>query len=71
MVRWKQDNEAGGLQLPGTGYIWTNNVDTIHNMWTSIVSDRVLNEVRGQWSATTISGRPSVIACSSIAPATR
>ena len=50
MVRWTQDNEAGGLQLPGTGYIWTNNVDTIHNMWTSIVSDRVLNEVRGQWS---------------------
>ena len=23
MVRWKQDNESGGLQLPGTGYIWT------------------------------------------------
>ena len=50
MVRWKQDNESGGLQLPGTGYIWTNNVDTLHNMWTSIISDRVLNEVRGQWS---------------------
>src|SRR5438034_5646949 len=50
MVRWKQDNEGGGLQLPGTGYIWTNNVDTLHNMWTSIISDRVLNEVRGQWS---------------------
>jgi len=50
MVRWKQDNEAGGLQLPGTGYIWTNNVDTIQNTWTSIVSDRLLNEVRGQWS---------------------
>src|SRR5258706_112221 len=50
MVRWKQDSESGGLQLPGTGYIWTNNVDTVHNMWTSIISDRVLNEVRGQWS---------------------
>lgn len=50
MVRWKQDNESGGLQLPGTGYIWTNNVDTIQNMWTSIVSDRLLNEVRAQWS---------------------
>ena len=50
MVRWKQDNEGGGLQLPGTGYIWDNNVDTLHNMWTSIVSDRLLNEVRGQWS---------------------
>src|SRR4029077_16312611 len=50
MVRWQQDNEAGGLQLPGTGYIWTNNVDTLHNMWTSIISDKALNEVRGQWS---------------------
>jgi outer membrane receptor protein involved in Fe transport len=50
MVRWKQDNEAGGLQLPGTGYIWTNNVDTLQNTWTSIASDRLLNEVRGQWS---------------------
>jgi outer membrane receptor protein involved in Fe transport len=50
MVRWKQDNEAGGLQLPGTGYIWTNNVDTLQNTWTSIASDKVLNEVRGQWS---------------------
>jgi outer membrane receptor protein involved in Fe transport len=50
MVRWKQDNESGGLQLPGTGYIWTNNVDTIQNTWTSIFSDKLLNEVRGQWS---------------------
>ncbi len=50
MVRWKQDNEAGGLQLPGTGYIWTNNVDTLQNTWTSIGSDHLLNEVRGQWS---------------------
>jgi len=50
MVRWKQDNESGGLQLPGTGYNWTNNVDTIQNRWTSIVSDKLLNEVRGQWS---------------------
>jgi carboxypeptidase family protein/TonB-dependent receptor-like protein len=50
MVRWTQDNESGGLQLPGTGYIWTNNVDTIQNRWTSIISDKLLNEVRGQWS---------------------
>ena len=50
MVRWKQDNENGGLQLPGTGYIWTNNVDTIQHTLTSIISDRSLNEVRGQWS---------------------
>ncbi len=50
MVRWKQDNEGGGLSLPGTGYIWTNNVDTVQNTWTSIPSDRLLNEVRGQFS---------------------
>src|SRR5688572_20689251 len=30
MVRWKKDNESGGLQLPGTGIIWDNNVDTVH-----------------------------------------
>ena len=42
-------NQAG-LQLPGTGYIWTNNVDTLQNTLTSIASDRLLNEVRGQWS---------------------
>ena len=28
MVRWKKDNESGGLNLPGTGFIWDNNVDT-------------------------------------------
>ena len=50
MVRWQQDNESGGLQLPGTGYIWTNNVDTVQNTWTSIASDHLLNEVRGQFS---------------------
>lgn len=50
MVRWKQDQESGGFQLPGTGYIWTNNVDTFQTTWTSIISDRSLNEVRGQFS---------------------
>jgi hypothetical protein len=50
MVRWKQDNESGGLSLPGTGYIWTNNVDTVQTTWTSIISSRLLNEVRGQFS---------------------
>lgn len=50
MVRWRQDNESGGLQLPGTGYIWDNNVDTLHGTFTTIVSNRVLNEVRGQFS---------------------
>jgi len=50
MVRWRQDNESGGFQLPGTGYIWDNNVDTVHGTFTTIASDKVLNEVRGQFS---------------------
>ena len=50
MVRWKKDNESGGLQLPGTGFIWDNNVDTIHGTFTTVVSQRFLNEVRGQYS---------------------
>lgn len=50
MVRWKQDNESGGLSLDGSGFNWTNNVDTLQNTWTSIISDRALNEVRGQFS---------------------
>ena len=28
MVRWKKDNESGGFNLPGTGFLWDNNVDT-------------------------------------------
>ncbi len=50
MVRWKKDNEGGGLALPGTGFIWDNNVDTIHATFTSVVSNKFLNEVRGQYS---------------------
>jgi Carboxypeptidase regulatory-like domain/TonB dependent receptor-like, beta-barrel len=50
MVRWKKDNEGGGLSLPGTGFIWDNNVDTVHGTFTSVVSDRFLNEIRGQYS---------------------
>jgi hypothetical protein len=50
MVRWKKDNESGGLQLPGTGIIWDNNVDTVHGNFLTVVSDRFLNEVRGQYS---------------------
>jgi hypothetical protein len=50
MVRWRKDNESGGLNLPGTGFIWDNNVDTLHGNFTSVVSDRFLNEVRGQYS---------------------
>jgi outer membrane receptor protein involved in Fe transport len=50
MVRWKKDNESGGLNLPGTGFMWDNNVDTLHGTFTTIVSDRMLNEVRGQYS---------------------
>lgn len=50
MVRWKKDNESGGLNLPGTGFIWDNNVDTLHATFTTVISDRMLNEVRGQYS---------------------
>ena len=36
MVRWQKDNETGGLNLPGTGFIWDNNVDTVHGMFTTV-----------------------------------
>jgi Carboxypeptidase regulatory-like domain/TonB dependent receptor len=49
-VRWKKDNESGGLNLPGTGFIWDNNVDTLHGTFTTLISDKTLNEVRGQYS---------------------
>ena len=50
MVRWNKDNEGGGLALPGTGFIWDNNVDTVHGTFTTVISDRMLNEIRGQYS---------------------
>lgn len=50
MVRWTKDNESGGLNLPGTGFIWDNNVDTVHSTFTTVFSDKLLNEVRGQYS---------------------
>ena len=50
MVRWQKDNESGGLNLPGSGFIWDNNVDTVHGMFTTVASSRFLNEVRGQYS---------------------
>jgi outer membrane receptor protein involved in Fe transport len=50
MVRWKKDNESGGPALPGTGFIWDNNVDTVHGTFTTIFSDKLLNEVRAQYS---------------------
>ncbi len=50
MVRWNKDNEGGGLSLPGTGFIWDNNVDTLHGTFTSVVSDRFFNEIRSQYS---------------------
>jgi Carboxypeptidase regulatory-like domain/TonB dependent receptor len=50
MVRWKKDNESGGLNLPGTGFMWDNNVDTVHGNFLSVMSGRLLNEVRGQYS---------------------
>ena len=53
MVRWSKDNEGGGLSLPGTGFIWDNNVDTVHGTFTTIFSDKMLNEVRAQYSTYT------------------
>ena len=50
MVRWKKDNESGGLNLPGSGFMWDNNVDTVHGNFLTVVSDRFLNEVRSQFS---------------------
>jgi outer membrane receptor protein involved in Fe transport len=50
MVRWTKDNESGGQNLPGTGFIWDNNVDTLHGTFTSVISDRMFNEIRGQYS---------------------
>jgi hypothetical protein len=50
MVRWHKDNESGGLNLPGTGFLWDNNVDTLHGTFTSIRSERFLNETRGMYS---------------------
>ncbi len=50
MVRWRKDNESGGLNLPGTGFIWDNNVDTVQGTFTTVVSPTFLNEARVQWS---------------------
>jgi TonB dependent receptor-like, beta-barrel len=50
MVRWKKDNETGGFNLPGTGYNWDNNVDTVHGSFLTVASQRFLNEVRSQYS---------------------
>ena len=50
MVRWNKDNESGGLQLPGSGFMWDNNVDTIHGTFTTVASQHLLNEVRSQYS---------------------
>ena len=50
MVRWKKDNESGGFNLPGTGWNWDNNVDTVHGTFLTVASQRLLNEVRGQYS---------------------
>ena len=50
MVRWKKDNESGGFNLPGSGFNWDNNVDTVHGTFLTVASQRLLNEVRGQYS---------------------
>ena len=65
MVRWSKDNEGGGLALPGTGFIWDNNVDTVHGTYTTVISDTMLNEIRGQYSRYTDS-RAAKCECVSI-----
>ena len=60
MVRWNKDNESGGLNLPGTGFIWDNNVDTVHGTFTTVISDKMLNEIRGQYSRYTDQPRGEV-----------
>jgi hypothetical protein len=42
-------NESGGLNLPGTGFQWDNNVDIAHVTHSAVVSDKQLNEVRVQF----------------------
>jgi hypothetical protein len=42
-------NESGGLNLPGTGFQWDNNVDIAHMTHTTVLSDKKLNEVRFQF----------------------
>ena len=46
----RRTTRAAGCNLPGTGFLWDNNVDTLHGTFTTVVSDRMLNEVRGQYS---------------------
>ena len=36
--------------LPGSGFNWDNNVDTVHGTFLTVGSQRLLNEVRGQYS---------------------
>ena len=67
MVRWNKDNEGGGLSLPGTGFIWDNNVDTVHGTFTSIFSDKLLNEVRAQYSTYTDRASDGFCACGVLA----
>ena len=46
--RWH--NEPGGLSLPGTGTAFKNDVNTVMGNDRLQVTDRVLNEVRGQFA---------------------
>ena len=63
---------AAACNLPGTGFIWDNNVDTVHGTFTTILSDRFLNEVRGQYSRYTDQPRRQVrVRVDRAQPATR
>ena len=46
----RRTTRAAACSLPGTGFIWDNNVDTVHGTFTTVARQRFLNEVRGQYS---------------------
>ena len=45
--------------------MWDNNVDTVHGTFTTVISDKMLNEIRGQYSRYTDS-RAAKCECVSI-----
>ena len=64
MVRWNKDNESGGLNLPGTGFIWDNNVDTVHGTFMTVGSRAVPERsARPVLALYRLAARPSATAC--------
>jgi outer membrane receptor protein involved in Fe transport len=46
---WHKTYETGGLSLPGTGFDWKNYSHVAHVMYNTVLSDKKLNELRGQF----------------------